>query len=126
MAMALRVNIALPSRPFTPAFSVEQCASDAVTRGGKFVSPSRISSTLKGIPPPSCLVASPSFGNSVSSGLSVGNSGSSGKRASGIFDNSAASVLLGMTSGSSSGSAVLPVTKSAGIVEGAGTSFRRE
>ena len=28
------------------------------------MSPSRISSTLKGIPPPSCLVASPNLGNS--------------------------------------------------------------
>ena len=50
------VNIALPSGPLSPAFSVEQCSSDAVMRGGKFVSPSRISSTLKGIPPPSCPV----------------------------------------------------------------------
>ena len=38
MAMASRVNIALPCRPLSPAFSVEQCSSDAVTRGGKFVS----------------------------------------------------------------------------------------
>ena len=69
MMVASRVNIACPSRPVSPAFSVEQCSSDAMTRGGKvFVSPSRISSTLKGIPPPSCLIASPSFGNSVSSG----------------------------------------------------------
>ena len=89
------------------AFSVEQCSSDAVTRKGKFVSPSLISSTLKGIPPPSCLVASPSFGNSVSSGPSVGNSGFSGKRASGIFDNSAASGLTGMLSISASGPSVL-------------------
>ena len=88
-----KVNIAFPSRPLSPAFSVEQCSSDAVTRGGKFVSPSLISSTLKGIPPPSCLVDSPSFGNSVSSGPGVG-SGSSGKRA----------LVLEMLSGS-----VLPV-----------------
>ena len=114
MAMASRVNIALLSWPLSPAFSVERCASDSVTRGGKFVSPTRISSTLKGIPPPSCLVASPSFGNSVSSGPSVGNSGSSGKRASGILDNSAASGLTGMLSGSASGPFVLPVPKSAG------------
>ena len=39
MAMASRVNIAFPSRPLSPAFSVEQCSSDAVTRGGKFESP---------------------------------------------------------------------------------------
>ena len=52
-------------------------------------------------PPPSCIVASPSFGNSVSSSPSVGNSGSSGKRASCIFDNSAATGSLGMTSSSS-------------------------
>ena len=70
--------------------------------------------------------ASPNFGNSASSGPSVGNSGSSGKRASGIFDNSAASGLLGMTSGSASGPSVLPVPKSVGIVEGAGTSFKEE
>ena len=116
-----RVNIAFPSRPFSPAFLVEQCSSDAVTRGGKFVSPSRVSSTLKGIPPSSCLVASPS----------CGNSGSSGKRApvfveSTIFDNSAASGLTGMLSGSASGPFVLPAPKSAGIVEGAGTSGEEE
>ena len=89
------------------------------------MSPSRISSTPKGIPPPSCLVALPSFGNSVSSGSSVGNNGSSGKRASGFVespsvDNTAVSVLPGMLSGSASGPSVLPVPKSAGIVEGAG------
>ena len=49
------VNIALPSRPLSPACVVEQCSSDAVTRRGK-LAPSQISSTLKGIPPPSCLV----------------------------------------------------------------------
>ena len=87
--------------------------------------PSRISLTLKGIPPPSCLVASPNFGNSVSSGPSVGNSGSSGKRPSGIFDISAASGLLEMTSGSSSASAVLSVTKSAGILDNSGSSGKR-
>ena len=81
MAMAPRVNIAFPSRPLSPAFSVEQCSSDAVTRGVK------ISSTL---------------------------------------DNSAASGLPGMLSGSASGPSVLPVPKSAGIVEGSETSFREE
>ena len=91
VAMDSRVNIAFPSRPLSPAFSVEQRSSDAVTRGPKFVSPSRVSSTLGGIPLPSCLVGSPSFGNSVSSGPSV-----------------------------------LPVPMSAGIVEGAGTSFFEE
>ena len=43
-----------------------------------------------------------------------------------VFDNSAASGLLGMTSGSSAGPSVLPVPKSAGIVERAGTSFEEE
>ena len=85
------------------------------------MSPSRISSTLKGIPPPSFLVASPSFGNS----------GSCGKRApffveSTIFDNSAASGMTGLMSGSASGPSVLPVPKSAGLVEGAGTSSTEE
>ena len=61
--IASRVNIAFLSRPVSLAFSVEQCS-----RGGKFVSPSRISSTLKGIPP---LMASLSIGNSISSVLSV-------------------------------------------------------
>ena len=61
----------------------------------------------------------------------MANSGSSGKRASGFvespsFDSSAASGLPGMTSGSSSGLSVLPVPKSAGIVEGAVTSFKEE
>ena len=86
MEMASRVNIALPTRPFVSCF------------------------TLKGIPPPSCLVASPSFGNSVSSGPSVGNSGSSGAPffvESTIFDNRSLRVW----------SSWLPVPKSAGIVE---------
>ena len=42
-----------------------------------------------------------------------------------FFDISAASGLLGMTSGSSSGSAVVPVTKSAGIVGNSGSSGKR-
>ena len=41
-----------------------------------------------------------------------------------IFDNSAASWLIAMMSGSASGPSVLPVPKSAGIVEGAGSSSK--
>ena len=63
--------------------------------------------------------------NSATIFLVSGNSGFYGKRTSGIFDNSAASGLLGMTSGASSGSAVLPVTKSAGIVGNSGSSGKR-
>ena len=74
------------SRPLSSAFSV----LDAVTRGGKFVSPSRIFSTLKGIPPPSCLVASQSFGDSVSSG----------QRTSGSFESQSCGSSFGQpTSG---------------------------
>ena len=81
---------AFPSRPLSPAFSVEQCSPDAGTRGGKFVSPSRIFSTLKGIPPPSCLVASQSFGDSVSSG----------QRTSGSFESQSCGSSFGQpTSG---------------------------
>ena len=76
-------------------------------------------------PATTCLVASPCFGNMVSSGPSVGNSGPSGKRASGIVENSAASGLLGMASGSSSRSAVSPETKPAGIVGNSGSSGKR-
>ena len=43
-----------------------------------------------------------------------------------VFLTSAASGSLAMTSGSSSGPSVLPVPKSAGIVEGAETSFKEE
>ena len=43
-----------------------------------------------------------------------------------IFDNGAASGMTGLLSGSASGPSVLPVPKSAGIVEGAGTSFKEE
>ena len=86
MAMASRVNIAFPSRPLSLAFSVEQFSLDGVTRGGKFVSPSRICSTLKGIPPPSCFVASQSFGNSVSSGPSVGEQWILWEGASGLVE----------------------------------------
>ena len=42
------------------------------------------------------------------------------------MDNSAASGLTGMLSGYAFGPSVLPVPKSAGIVEGAGTSFKEE
>ena len=63
MALAEKGNALFPSIPVTPAFSVRQSSSDAVTRGLESL---RISSmgdglmTAKGVPPPSCLGTSAS------------------------------------------------------------------
>ena len=52
-------RLSLPSLPVSPAFSVRQCSSDAMTRGLQPVVPSRISSislTSRGVLPPSSLL----------------------------------------------------------------------
>ena len=67
MAVAAKGNALFPSLPVTPAFSVRQSSSDAVTR---VLESLRISSmgdglmTAKGVPPPSGLGTS-AFGSSV-------------------------------------------------------------
>ena len=67
MALAEKGNVLFPSILVTPAFSVRQSSSDAVTRE---LDSLRISSmgdglmTARGVPPPSCLDTS-AFGSSV-------------------------------------------------------------
>ena len=67
MALAEKGNALFPSIPVTPAFSVRQSSSDAVTRGLESLRISSMSDglmTAKGVPPPSCLGTN-AFGSSV-------------------------------------------------------------
>ena len=110
--MASRVNIALPSRPLSPAFSVEQCPSGVSL--ADFFDVERNPATILS----RCLAE---LWEQCLFWPECGEQWIFWEASIWYFRHQRGVWVTWRLSGSASGSAVLPVTKSAGIVEGAGT-----